>query len=491
MHPLLGGFIVFSASGAVLVLEILAVRLLAPYLGITLEATTGVIGTVLAGIAVGTWLGGRLADRIDPRRLLGPILVLGGVLALAVIPLVTLVANAGVGPSPHGILIFAGMAFFLPAAVLSAASPTVVKLQLHHLGQTGSVVGRYSAIGTTGAIAGSFVTGFVLVSAVPTRPIVIALGVALIAAGVIMAAALGQTRSSGSLGLALAVAAGALVWAILSPNPCQHESAYFCIRVETVSADGSERLLHMDTLRHAYVDLDDPTRLEFAYTKLLGDVTDALAPHSAPIAVLHIGGGGFSLPRYVEATRPGSVNRVLELDPLVLDIARRELGLTTSDRLSVAVGDGRLSLRDEPDDTYDLAIGDAFAGPAVPWHLTTTEFVRDIQRVLRPGGIYVANIIDYPPLELARAQLATFADVFDHVGLYGPVSRLEGTRGGNVILLASNEPLPREAILRTNLSREGSAHLATSGAEISSFIEFAPVLRDDFAPTDQLLTRFD
>jgi spermidine synthase len=491
MRPLVAGFIVFGASAAVLILEILAVRLLAPHLGITLEVTTGVIGTVLAGIAVGTWLGGRLADQMDPRRLLGPILILGGVLALAVVPLVTLVANAGVGSSAQGILIFAGIAFFLPAAVLSAASPTVVKLQLHHLGQTGSVVGRYSAIGTTGAIAGSFVTGFVLVSAVPTRPIVIALGVALIAAGIVISATIGQIRSTGSLGLALAVAAGAIVWAILSPNPCQHESAYFCIRVEVASADGSERLLHMDTLRHAYVDLDDPTRLEFAYTRLLGDVADALAPESAPITVLHVGGGGFTLPRYVEATRPGSVNRVLELDPLVLDIARKELGVTTSDQLTVALGDGRLSLRDEPDDAYDLAIGDAFAGPAVPWHLTTTEFLRDIQRVLQPEGIYVANIIDYPPLELARAQLATFAAVFDHVGLYGPMSRLDGTRGGNVILLASDEPLPEQAILRANMAREGSAHLATSETEISSFVESASVLRDDFAPTDQLLTRFE
>ena len=453
--------------------------------------TTGVIGTVLAGIAVGTWLGGRLADQVDPRRLLGPILVLGGVLALAVIPLVTLVADTGVGPSPQGILIFAGVAFFLPAAVLSAASPTVVKLQLHHLGQTGSVVGRYSAIGTSGAIAGSFVTGFVLVSAVPTRPIVMGLGVALIAAGVVISATLGQTRSSGPLGLALAVAGGAILWAIVSPNPCQHESAYFCIRVEAVSADGSERLLYMDTLRHAYVDLDDPTHLQFAYTGLLGDIADGLGPEAAPVAVLHVGGGGFTLPRYVEATRPGSLNRVLELDPLVVEMARRELGLVTSERLTVALGDGRLSLRDEPEDTYDLVIGDAFAGPAVPWHLTTTEFLRDIQRVLRPGGIYAANIIDYPPLELARAQLATFADAFEHVGLYGPISRLDGTRGGNVILLASDAPIPEEAILRANEARSGRAYLATRESEVASFIEGAPVLRDDFAPTDQLLTRFE
>ena len=161
MRPLIAGLIVFFTSAAVLALEILAVRLLAPHLGITLEVTTGVIGTILAGIAIGTWLGGQLADRTDPRRLLGPILIVGGVLALAMIPMISLAAQTGVGPSPQGVLIYAGAAFFLPAAVLSATSPTVVKLQLRHLGQTGTVVGSYSAIGTSGAIAGSFI-GYIL-----------------------------------------------------------------------------------------------------------------------------------------------------------------------------------------------------------------------------------------------------------------------------------------------------------------------------------------
>ncbi len=193
-------------------------------------------------------------------------------LALAVIPMVGLAADAGLGTGPQAILVYAVTAFFLPAAVLSAASPTVVKLQLHDLGETGSVVGRYSAIGTGGAIVGSFATGFVLVSAIPTRPIVIGVGVVLIAAGIVAAATLGRSRPSGLTGLALVIAACAVLLAIVAPNPCQRESAYFCISVETVSADDSERLLRMDTLRHAYVDLDDPTVLEFAYTQLLGDV---------------------------------------------------------------------------------------------------------------------------------------------------------------------------------------------------------------------------
>jgi MFS family permease len=498
MAPLVASLIVFFASAAVLVLEILAVRLLAPHLGVTLEVTTGVIGTVLAGIAMGTWLGGRLADAVDPRRLLGPILILGGVLAIAVIPIVTLAGSMGLAPDPAGILFFAGAAFFLPAAVLSAASPTVVKLQLRHLSQTGSIVGRYSAIATAGAIAGSFATGFILVAALPTRPIVVALGLALITVGVLIALTVGRERGPGVLAVAGLVGASTVAWALLSPGPCQRESAYFCISV-VEGTEPSQRELRMDNLRHAYVDLEDPTHLEFAYTRLLGGVVDALAPVGQPIASLHLGGGGFTMPRYIGATRPGSVDRVLELDPVVLQTAREELGLATSEDLTVRLGDARISLADEPTDAYDLVIGDAFAGPAVPWHLTTRELAEEVQRVLRPGGIYAVNIIDYPPLRLARAQLATFAEVFDHVALFGPESRVAGTSGGNVILLASDEPFPAAPLISADLARGGTASLVAGGrgaggsddaARIADFIEGAVVLTDDFAPADQLMTRF-
>lgn len=490
MRPLLGGLLVFGTSAVVLALEILAVRLLAPHLGITIEVTTGVIGTVLAGIALGTWLGGQLADRVDPRRLLGPILIAGGVLALAVIPMIALVTRAEVGSGPQGVLIYAGMAFLLPAAVLSAVGPTVVKLQLHHLGQTGAVVGSYSAIGTAGAIVGSFLTGFVLVAALPTRPIVIGIGIGLIVTGVLIAWRLGRAPTVRIVGLAVLLGLGGVAWSLLSPAPCQRESAYFCISVETAGADGGERLLVMDTLHHAYVDLDDSTALEFRYTRLLGDIADAIAPTGQPIDALHIGGGGFTLPRYIDATRPDSAHRILELDPVVLAVAEDELGFETSETMQVVIGDGRLGITQEPSDHFDLAIGDAFGGPAVPWHLTTSEFLSEVRRTLRPGGIYAANIIDHPPLELARAELATLAAVFEHAGIYGPDSLIDGERGGNVILLASDEPLPVDAILRANRARGAADEIAADAETLAAFAAGAPVLRDDYAPTDQLLTRF-
>jgi spermidine synthase len=162
----------------------------------------------------------------------------------------------------------------------------------------------------------------------------------------------------------------------------------------------------------------------------------------------------------------------------------------TGDGLVVVVGDGRVTLAGEPGDAFDLVVGDAFAGPAVPWHLTTREFLDDVRRVLRPGGIYVLNVIDYPPLALARAEMATLREVFGRVAFLGPGSRLDGSTGGNLILLASDAPFPDEAI-RDELGARGDLDvLETDAGVLDAWIGDAPILTDDFAPTDQLLTRF-
>lgn len=488
MSMWLAGLVVLGTSAAVMVLEILAGRLLAPYLGVTLETWTGIIGTILAGIALGTWLGGRLADRVDPRRLLGPLLMAGGALTLAVVPMVGIAGAMRLRNDPVGIVLFAGLCCFLPAAVLSAVSPTVVKIQLRDLARTGTVVGRLSAIGTTGAIAGTFLTGFVLVAAVPTRPIVIGLGVTLIVAGIALGATLVRSQRL-ALGLT-----GAVVlilgtgWTVATAQPCERESAYFCIRVEEDGGAGSTiRTLWLDTLRHATVDLADPTWLGFAYTRAFGDVIDALAPPGAPLEALHLGGGGFTMPRYIEATRPGSRSIVLELDPQVLATAREELGLVTSDALEVLTGDARLGIGDVPTDGVDLVVGDAFGGLAVPWHLATREMVAEVARVLRPGGSYILNVIDYPPLAFARAELATLRDVFGHVGVLGPDTLATGRSGGNVILVASDAPLPVEGILAADGVRGGRNVLVSDPADVADWIGDAQVLTDDFAPVDQLL----
>jgi hypothetical protein len=175
--------IVFLAAAAVLVLEILAARLMAPYVGVSLNTYTGIIGTALAGIAAGAWMGGRAVDRIAPRRLLGPILIVGGLLALSTAPLVTLLGEHVNGRSMEAIIALSGPTVFLPAFVLSTVTPIVVKMQLHDLSATGRVVGRMSAFATAGALVGTYGTGFVLAARFPNRTIIACIGAILIVLG--------------------------------------------------------------------------------------------------------------------------------------------------------------------------------------------------------------------------------------------------------------------------------------------------------------------
>ncbi len=463
--------IVFATSGAVLVLEILAGRLMAPYVGVSLETFTGIIGTILAGIALGAAVGGRLADRRDPTSLIGAALIVGGVLSWLSIPIVSFL-GPGVGNEVPAIVILSLFGFFLPAMALTSVGPMVAKIRLQSLTETGEVVGGLSAAATVGALVGTFFTGFVLVSAAPTRPVILVLGLALVIWGVVFSVTHGgQKLPSGGLGIVALLIFGL---ATVSADPCEFESAYACGRVVTDDDDDSLRFLILDTLRHGAVDLDDPTHLEFRYINIIGDAVDALP--EGPIDALHLGGGAFSVPGYINATRPGSTNLVLEIDPLLVDVAEDELGLILGPDLSVRTGDARLALDGLATDSYDLIVGDAFGGLSVPWHLTTTEFIGELDRVLRPGGLYVMNVIDGGENRFAEAELATLAEHFDHLAAVVP-NDWPRPAPVNQILIASDTPLPYLVV--------DVVH-GVIVDDVEAFTGGAMVLRDDFAPVEQL-----
>lgn len=477
MHLFLARSLVFFTSAAVLVIEILAARLLAPYLGVSLEVFTGIIGVVLAGISLGAWLGGRAADRGDPRRLPGPLLVAGGLTAMAA-PLLVDAVGPGLSTDAGSIVVAAAIGFFAPAALLSAVPPVVVKIQLASLETTGRVVGSYSAIGTAGAILGTFATGFVLIAAFPTRPIVLVLGAGLTVAGVVIWA----TRSAWTVVSLLLLAV--LATALLAWNgPCEFETTYSCAIVEEDETRPTGRTLVLDRVRNSYVDLADPTYLEFRYIELMVDVIETTAPPDE-LKVVSIGGGGFTLPRYIEHTRPGSVNTVLEIDRKLVEIGREELAL--ADRIEVIVDDARVSLRDVPTDHADLVIGDAYSGTSVPWHLTTIEYTREIDRVLSPTGVYTMNVIDYGDLHFVRSQAATLREVFSAVALFAPPDYLTGASGGNYVLVASQSPVDVEAI-ESAIRGRGGTEVGISEDDLVSFVGDARALTDDYAPVDQML----
>lgn len=486
MSPFVARLLVFGTSAAILVLEIVAGRLMAPYVGVSLETFTGIIGVVLAGIALGAWLGGIAADRTDPGPLIGPLIAVSGVFVVVAPQVVDLVGPAMRAAGPMEIVFLTTVGFFVPSATLSAVTPVVVKMRLRSLEETGSVVGSFSAIGTAGALAGTFTTGFFLLSAFPSRPMILGMGMGLVVIGSLMAfRTLGPRTVVPAMLLTLAGAGGALA----AEGPCEYQTAYFCARIEVDEGDPSGRELWLDNLLHAYVDLDDPAHLKLNYTQEMSDVIATLP--EGPIDAAFIGGGGFTLPRYVNAVRPGSTSTVYEIDEALVGLVEDELGLAPpEDRadLAVIVADARLGLQDEADDAFDLVVGDAFGSLSVPWHLTTREFIEEIDRVLRPAGIYVLNVIDYPPLKFVRAELATLAGVFEHVGVIAPYRYLTGETGGNFILAASDAPIPWGE-LQDALDERDFTEVVWSGEQARQFAGDADILRDDFAPVDQLIGR--
>ena len=178
---------------------------------------------------------------------------------------------------------------------------------------------------------------------------------------------------------------------------------------------------------------------------------------------------------------------MFELDPGVVRVAERELGLRPDERLRVETGDARGRLRDVADDSVDLVVGDAFGGRAVPYQLTTREFTDDVRRVLGPDGIYAQNIIDQPPLRFLAADVATVRDVFAHVAVVGPPARFDRSGGGNTIVVASDAPLPLEE-LRREVAADGAGDVVRADAELDDLTDGAIVLTDEYAPVDQLLS---
>jgi MFS family permease len=477
MRPAAAAIVVFLAAAAVLLLEILAVRVMAPYVGVSLNTYTGIIGTVLAGISAGAWVGGWAADRYTPGKLAGPLLIAGGVLALATAPLATALGEEVRSDSLEAIVFLSGATVFLPAFVLSAVHPIVVKMQLQSLKVTGSVVGRLSAFATAGALVGTFGTGFFLTAHFPTRAILGGVGAVLIAAGVILWWQLVR-RAQPAAVIALAIAAvGAGGAAASVDGPCKLESPYACI--EVVDTELGTRKLVLDSVTNAVIRPDKPHELVLTYARVIAAAIDALAEPGAPVSALTIGGGGFTLPQHIAATRPGSANTVMEIDPGVVETARDDFGLRSGAGLRIEQGDARLLIEEERSDSYDVVIGDAFSGLTVPWQLTTREFLEEVERVLMPHGVYAMNLID-PGMEFLRAEAATLTQTFDYVAL----SRL----GGNYVLIAANWPITEPLAARldeSNLSKQTLPPV--SGEALAAIIGGARTLEDDFAPVDQLL----
>ncbi|MFD5781132.1 spermidine synthase [Streptomyces sp. NPDC126933] len=238
--------------------------------------------------------------------------------------------------------------------------------------------------------------------------------------------------------------------------------------------------LLIDRAPQSHVDLDDPTYLSFEYQRRLGHVADLVAPANQPLHVVHLGGGAFTLARYVAATRPRSTQQIVELDAALVQFVRKQLPLDPNARIRVRSTDARSGLGKVPEGWADLVIADVFAGARTPAHLTSSEFLMDVRRVLKPDGCYAANLADGPPLSHLRGQIATAAGVFGQLALAADPTVLRGRRFGNAVLLASDRELPIAELTR-RVASDPHPGRVEHGRALADFTGGAPSVTDESA----------
>jgi spermidine synthase len=223
--------------------------------------------------------------------------------------------------------------------------------------------------------------------------------------------------------------------------------------------------LLFEEVQQSYVDMTDPTHLSFEYARRIGSVADTIAPAGAPLRVLHLGGGAFTMPRYVTATRPGSTQVIVERDRQLAEFVQRVVPLADATGVSFVFGDARRVVSDIPASTYDLVIGDVYDAAEMPQSVSDVTFAAEVARVLRSDGVYALNVADLAPLAFSRGQAATLRTAFDDVCLLVRPELLRGRRFGNVVFAAAKAPdrLP-VARLAAVLGRDRQPAQVVSGA---------------------------
>jgi spermidine synthase len=247
---------------------------------------------------------------------------------------------------------------------------------------------------------------------------------------------------------------------------------------------GNAWMLLVDGVPQSHVDLDDPRYLDFEYVRRIGHLIDLAAPPGEPLRVLHLGGGGLTLARYVAATRPGSSQLAAEADTEVASVVRRRLPLdqpsrsrTREGRITVRLADARSVLERVPPGSFDMVIADVFTAGQTPAHLTSAEFTAAVARALRPPGIYAANIGDGPPLAHARARVATVRSVFRHACVIAEAGVLHGRRFGNLVVAASDHGLGADELTRRAAADPFPARVL-DGAALDRFLAGARAITD-------------
>lgn len=409
---------VVASNAAFMCFELSAARVLSREFGGSLYTWTTVIGVFLAGITLGNWLGGRIADRRPDRRSLSAAFFLASLGALAA----PLLARGMAGvlnrvealyllPWPVQIGLFALVSFFLPNLFLGAISPIAVKLAVDAGAGAGRAVGAIYAWGSAGSILATFAAGYFLIAWMGSLTLIaaVAFGLALCALAWAPRGALaGAWAGLCALGLLCAWAplpaldaAGRALGLRLPADATrlfETESQYGYIAVHAVGGNPRVRSMLLDKLVHSQVDLDRPEALEYEYEWIYDAIVTKRHGPGTPVSAFVIGGGGYAYPNHLALTRPGSAIEVAEIDPAVTECAHAWFGLPRDTPIQIYNQDARNRVSDlaraGARARFDYVFGDSINDYTVPYHLTTWEFAAEIDRLLKDDGVYLLNMID-------------------------------------------------------------------------------------------------
>ena len=523
--------VVFIASFCTLVIELVAGRIMAPYVGVSLYTWTSIIGVVLAGISIGAYLGGRIADRYPRSSTLGWLLFLSGLGAFSISPLTNMVGGAQFHTSlMTRILLITTIIFFIPSCLLGMISPVVVKLTLNNLEKTGNVVGKIYAFSTLGSILGTFATGFYLISWMGTRSILLTMGVILILSALIFGGFLKSKRALALFFLFLFLSfllpiVGLHVYALTNPEEfsfpsspmesvkayCSYafkfpleeetyffkESNYYTIKLKkSIKGNTGNPLesLVLDHLVHSYTDLEDPLYIEYEYIRIYEEMVRWQARGQQPFKALFLGGGGYTFPRFIEAKYPKAEIHVVEIDPEITRVVKKYLGISENSRIRSFNEDGRWFVMNcKEKGSYDFIFGDAFNDLSIPYHLTTKEFAMQLKSLLKPDGKLMANVIDsFQKGAFMPSYIRTLEEVFGkgNVHLVTLSSDYERIGISTCVIIASPQKLDMDDFARTmqKKGQELTSHVVPQ-EKLQEYLKerYSVILTDDHVPVDNLI----
>ena len=493
---LLGPFALIASqvlvSGGALVLEIVAGRMLAPYVGMSVYTWTAVIAVVLAGLSVGHWVGGRVADQSPQTALARTALYLafGALTTAAAIFALRFFAEPVSSMTSHPVLeitLLATVAFFAPSFFAGVPSPVITSLTiLTYPDQQGRAIGSIFAAGAIGAILGTLASGYLLIGWLGSTATVVVVAATYLAVALLFALGSGIRRALVICIVLVLTTAGLCIAALKSLSPCTKESRYFCIRVVDLSTDVGQpaRLMVLDHLGHGISVESDPDLLLMPYVSLI-DILVRTKFDRPPRSAFFIGGGAYTLPRAWQSRGVKDIH-VAEIDPAVTAMAVSSFWLEPSD-MKIEHRDARRALAGTPQ-KFEAIVGDAFTDIAVPPHLVTREFFLLVRKHLADNGVYVMNFVDDADRAQAlRSIKATLEAVFSDVSVYVEESDLRTGGRTTFVLLASRDPINIKTLVEEG--RQSRRFINVSDANIlhATNPEGQLILTDDHAPIDHLI----